>query len=184
MRERTPRGLKHAASIVFVLVAVLPLLVFTWTLYALDAIRNSQAQIGLALSLAVALLGFHIFRGLMGQLSDMIRVVARSAERPADPRPARLQGAGPQASGRGGLVTPGLGAIRELGDLSTAMAAIWKREATAHLGRRVLMSVVRSTEPIAGTMVDVTEDGVLLERNGQQIAVGYRRISGIELDQP
>jgi ferredoxin-fold anticodon binding domain-containing protein len=62
------------------------------------------------------------------------------------------------------------------------LQSVWKAEATPHVGRRVLVSVRNSARAIAGTLVQVTDDGVLLDQDGEQVAVSYRRISAIELD--
>ena len=75
----------------------------------------------------------------------------------------------------------GLGQIRELRDIDGTMAAVWEREAGAYLGRPVLVSVLNSSRPIAGTLVKVTADGVLVEQGGAEVAIGYRRFAGIEL---
>src|SRR5207244_3693717 len=62
------------------LTAVLPLLLFVWTVHSLGALSRLQAQVGLGLALAVALLGFWVFRRLMGQMSDLILALRRAAE--------------------------------------------------------------------------------------------------------
>jgi hypothetical protein len=179
-------GLRQAASKVFVFTAVLPLLIFTWTLYRLDVIDSSEAQVGLILALVVALLGFGIFRSLMSRLSEVIQALGAAAATPEQPPGAAVPAAtseipvGP-ARPRD-LTVPGLGTIHELRGIAGAMSAIWMREAVPYVGRRVLVSVLRSSRPIAGTLVNVTEDGVLLENGDEQIAVAYRRVSGIQLD--
>ena len=72
MASEPSRSLQQTASVLFVLMAVLPLLIFTWLLYRLDALSRHEAQIGLAVSLVLALAGFVIFRSLMRQLSDFV----------------------------------------------------------------------------------------------------------------
>jgi hypothetical protein len=88
--------LRQAASAVFALTAVVPLLLFVWTVHQLGALGKTQAQIGLALALVVALGGFFLFRMLMGRMSDLIQAVGRVVElsersasraREASPRP-------------------------------------------------------------------------------------------------
>ena len=69
------QGLQQAASVIFALVAVVPLLIFAWTLHALGAIRSTQAQLSLGLALAVALLGFWMFRSLLGRMAEVVRVL-------------------------------------------------------------------------------------------------------------
>jgi len=65
--------LRNAASIVFALTAVIPLLLFTYTLYALDQIRSTEAQMGLGVALGCALVGLFIFSNLMARLSEVLR---------------------------------------------------------------------------------------------------------------
>jgi len=65
--------LRNAASIVFALTAVIPLLLFTYTLYTLNQLGHSQAQMGLATALACALVGLFIFSNLMARLSEVLR---------------------------------------------------------------------------------------------------------------
>src|SRR2546425_983733 len=72
--------LRQAASAVFALTAILPLLLFVWTVHSLGALSRLQAQVGLGLALAVALLGFWVFRRLMGRMSDLILALRRAAE--------------------------------------------------------------------------------------------------------
>jgi hypothetical protein len=74
------RGLQQAASVIFALVAVVPLLIFAWTLHALGAIRSTQAQLSLGLALAVALLGFWMFRSLLGRMAGVVQVLTSAVE--------------------------------------------------------------------------------------------------------
>src|SRR5437899_8249413 len=48
------QGLQQAASMIFALVAVVPLLIFAWTLHAVGAMRNTQALVCLGLALAIS----------------------------------------------------------------------------------------------------------------------------------
>ncbi|MGH7421235.1 MAG: hypothetical protein ACREI4_06375, partial [Candidatus Rokuibacteriota bacterium] len=52
--------LRNAASIVFALTAVIPLLLFTYTLYLLNQLGQTQAQMGLGAALGCALVGLFI----------------------------------------------------------------------------------------------------------------------------
>src|SRR2546425_3894556 len=83
-----PSSLQQAASAVFAVTTVVPLLVFVWTLLRLGALSHVQSQVGLGLALGIALLGFYIFRRLMGQMSQLIhglgRVVQQSMRPAAD----------------------------------------------------------------------------------------------------
>ena len=76
----TPRSnsLQQAASAVFAVTTVVPLLIFVWTLHRLGSLSRLQSQIGLALALGTALLGYYIFRRLMGQMSELIRGLGRA----------------------------------------------------------------------------------------------------------
>src|SRR3989454_987470 len=180
-----PSSLQQAASVVFAVTTVVPLLVFVWTLHRLGALSDVQSQVGLGLALGIALLGFYIFRRLMGRMSQLIHGLGRVVQqgmRPADSRgngrageviteyrpPVRdHQGqpaaAGQAASTRGASASapatplpasataelarpehrsasiPGLGMIREVDDLSHAMAKLWRSfhelDAGAVLGR-------------------------------------------------
>ena len=73
-----PNSLQQAASAVFAVTTVVPLLIFVWTLHRLGSLSRLQSQIGLALALATALLGYYIFRRLMGQMSELIRGLGRA----------------------------------------------------------------------------------------------------------
>src|SRR2546422_5463888 len=83
MQATEPRPGKHtlqqAASVVFAMISVLPLLVFAYSLYALNAINQLEYDIGLGLALGVALLGFYIFRVLMTRVSELVRTVSQVA---------------------------------------------------------------------------------------------------------
>src|SRR5439155_1444432 len=72
--------LRQAASAVFALTAIVPLLLFVWTVHYLGALSKLPAQVGLGLALAVALVGYFIFRGLMGRMSDLILALGRVVE--------------------------------------------------------------------------------------------------------
>jgi hypothetical protein len=73
-----PNSLQQAASAVFAVTTVVPLLIFVWTLHRLGSLSRLQSQVGLALALGIALLGYYIFRRLMGQMSELIRGLGRA----------------------------------------------------------------------------------------------------------
>ena len=79
-------------------------------------------------------------------------------------------------------LTCSLTACTAVGLLAAMVSAVSRAKAEPYLGQRVLVSVRNSTLPIAGTVLDVTNDGVLLEDNGREVGVSYRRISAIEVD--
>jgi len=178
--DRRSKGLRQAASTVFVLTAVLPLLIVTWTLDRLHAIHTLDAQIGLLLALGVALLGLAVFRSLMARLSDVIRALRTLAARHDGGMEAAAKGVGRTEKG-GTHRFPVVGEIGELRDIEATLAAKWRMEASEYLGRPVLVYVSNSWTPIVGTLRDATGDGVLVEHEGKEVAIGYRRFIGIKL---
>lgn len=238
--------LRQAASAVFALTAIVPLLLFLWTAHYLGALSELQTQVALGFALIIALLGFCIFRGLMDQLSDLILALRRvlelrersdagaraSAEALGAIEPVAVVGArasasptraarppvaepAPGASERAGVTAvshasappapppanlpesasalertirpaaetytvPGFGAIREVGDLSRAMVVLWQAEAALYKGRRVVVSALRSPRPIIGTLIELTDDGLLVQTDESgHVAVSFDRISAI-----
>ena len=163
--------LRYAASVVFALVAVIPLLIFTYTLVRLNALHDVQSQIALGLTLMAALTGFGILRIMVTRLSDLLDGGGQTAEHGAPTAPAAKD-----------LKVPGIGAIHEFDQIAELLWPVTKAKAEPYLGRRVVMSVKNSPHPIAGTVLEVTNDGVLLEQNGREVGVSYRRISAIEAD--
>jgi hypothetical protein len=235
--EPRPNSLQQAASAVFAVTTVVPLLIFVWTLHRLGALSRLQSQLGLGLALGTALLGYYIFRRLMGQMSELIRGLGRAVERGArsasdgrlssgaqervpgliadykppaggpvpvpHPAPAATGARPAPAVARVATVAapaavtaatsvlgfeaprsqsvPGLGMIQEVDDLSRAMAKLWMGEAAPYQGRRVALSIMNSRVPITGTLVDLTQDGLLIDQDGgRQVAVSYSRLSGID----
>src|SRR6266852_1287144 len=65
--------LRRASSVVFCMISILPLLLFVYTLYALDALHQSVAQIGLASALVMSLIGFYIYSVMISRLSAILR---------------------------------------------------------------------------------------------------------------
>jgi hypothetical protein len=202
--------LRNAASIVFALTAVIPLLLFTYTLYLLGQLGQFQAQMGLGVALGCALVGLFIFSNLMARLGEVLRFLegqptpaaaagdpagTNSAEdRAARPLSVATNGpASPPWPGPGGLLIPGLGTItaasraasaarQAAGVFDDVQKTMWHAEAQQHLGRRVLISVKNAAEPIAGSLAQIAEDGVLLEQDDERVAVSYLRITNIEAD--
>jgi hypothetical protein len=233
-------GLQQAASVIFALVAVVPLLIFAWTLHALGAIRSTQAQVSLGLALAVALLGFWMFRSLLGRMAEVVQALAAAVEQASrvrrPPTPAASPASAPSASAPTAPMAPaaspvvapaaaplpraeppatpsvvfrppatapavaavtaraaepangdrpvravaGLGAIRELSEVVRTMDALWYREATAHIGQRVQISVANSREPLVGTLCEATPDGLILEGPEGTVPIGYARVTAID----
>ena len=211
--------LRQAASAVFALTAIVPLLLFVWTVHRLGALSKPQAQVGIGLALAVALAGFFAFRGLMGQMSNLITALGRVLElrerseagarataatsptrapRPPapEPEPARVTehasvAAVPKASApewrsqrAAAAEVPGLGAIREVHDLSRVMVVLWHAEAARYTGRRVVVSVLRSPQPIVGTLIELTDDGLLVRTDtAERVPVSFDQISAIDAEE-
>jgi hypothetical protein len=172
MVKDKPQTLRYAASVVFALVAVIPLLMFTYTLVRLNALQDLQSQIALGLTLMAALTGFGILRLMVTRLSHLLDAVSQAAE----------QGAAPAAAAAKDLKVPGIGPIQEFDQIAEMLWSVSKAKAEPFLGQRVLVSVRNSTQPIGGTVIEVTDDGVLLEQNGREVGVSYRRISAIQVD--
>jgi hypothetical protein len=182
MRERQPRTLQQAGAVVFVLIGLLPLLIFAWTLWTVGAIHTLYGQVGLGLALAIALLGFHIYRGMMTRISAFMRAMSKAAQQ-RTPTAAAGQVPDRHATGKQALTavhTPGIGPIREFNEMAQTMSSLWKREAAPLVGKPVIVSVVNSTMPVEGTLLTITDDGLLLERGGESFGVVYRRIAGVE----
>jgi len=201
------QGLQQAASMIFALVAVVPLLIFAYTLHALGAIRSTQAQISLGLALAIALLGFWMFRSMLGRMAEVVQMLTAAVEqanrvrRPVTAPPAA--GAAPAATASAAPAAarpaaapastaapvkkvtadhgiPGVGNIREIAEVARTMDVLWQREAAAHIGKRVSISVANSRDPLIGTITEVSDDGLILDQADGQMAVAYRRVTGID----
>jgi hypothetical protein len=109
------RSLQQAASVIFAIVAVVPLLILAWTLHALGAIRSPEAQFALALALGISLLGFWMFRSLLSRMAGRPDSHAR--------RRAGWSGASPggdRACGPGRRARAGRGRWRESGGAGDA----------------------------------------------------------------
>lgn len=116
-REKAPPTytLRRASSVVFALISVLPLLLFAYTLYTLNVLSQTTAQIGLGSALALSMIGFYIYSVMIARLSDILRELEAddaSAPHPAEPSPAPAAAiaaepnrAGPVAVGHAGNST-------------------------------------------------------------------------------
>jgi hypothetical protein len=96
------KTLQQAASLVFAVTAILPLLLFVWTVYHLGALSRLSAQVGLGVALATSLMGYYVFRGLIGQMSDLIAVIGKAlGHSPAGPRASAepLEGTAQESAG-------------------------------------------------------------------------------------
>ena len=175
------QGLQQAASVLFALMGIVPLLVFAFTLWHLRAIQYTFAQVSLALTLALMLLGYWLFRSMLARMSELMMSMSRALNAVARPPGTPVAGAAvvapPPAAAR---EVAGLGSIWELGEMTRTMDLLWQREARAHVGRHVQITVANSQD-VAGKLVEATEDGLLIEQaGGATVAITYRRVQGIE----
>ena len=181
---KAQKGLRHTVSMVFGLTTVLPLLIATATLNRLNVLHTVDAQVGLALALVVAVLGFVVFRRLMAHLSDVILALrALIAKRDGIAGVEKLapiwQNGGALKAGAPRIA--GLGEIAELEDIEATLAERWRTESSHYIGRPVRIYVLNSWTPVVGKLADVTPDGVLIEHESREVAIGFRRFLGITL---
>ena len=172
MSKSRGQTLQYVASVVFALTGVLPLLMFTYTLVRLNGLRDLSDQITLVVALLAALTGFGILKSMVRRMSGLLYAVGQATE----------LGVVPASASARNLKVPGIGPIQEFHKVAETLWPVWKAKAEPYLGQRVLVSVNNSSRPIAGRVLEVTTDGVLLEEDGRQVGVSYRRISAIEAD--
>ena len=171
--------LRRIAAIALCLASVFPLLLFVYALLGLGVVDRPLAEVTLALAVASAAVGTYIFWVMLARMSTLLRTVAE--ERAAAPHPEATP-AGPAASG---FDIPGMGRVSEAHaflEPLEQLGTVWRVEAEPHVGRPVLVSVMNEPDPIAGVLTQVTNDGVLLVRDGRRVGITYRRISAIERD--
>ena len=94
---------------------------------------------------------------------------------PSAPRPVVAPVARPARRG-----VAGIGKIRELTEVAATMDALWYREATAHVGHRVQISVANSRDPLIGTLSEATPDGLILEQPDGLVPIAYGRVTAID----
>jgi signal transduction histidine kinase/HAMP domain-containing protein len=103
-------SLREAAAVIFVLVALLPLLLFVAVISASGLISKTEAQFAAFMALIIACLGFVVFRRLVDQIARL----AVKVQLPPGEVPAASDVAGePQR-------VPALGHISEIGQLAGA----------------------------------------------------------------
>src|SRR6058998_2524654 len=100
----------RAAAIIFALVGVLPLLLFVFFVWHFDLAGHTEAQMGLFLALAVAVLGYTVFHRMVARISSLARAVDVAA---------RVDATGSHAAGDHGAVA-GLGPVTEIGEMANA----------------------------------------------------------------
>ena len=65
------------------------------------------------------------------------------------------------------------------------MTVLWQAEAATHVGRRVAISVTNAPRPRVGTLLEMTDEGLLLETDGaERVIARYEHISGIDAEEP
>jgi hypothetical protein len=112
----------------------------------------------------------------------------RTDAAPTAPEPSAFAGRSRAGNGRrADLIVPGVGRIMELKPADGAAALsdldlMWRHEAEPLLGKRVLVAVRNTPEPIKGLLSQVTEDGVILDQSGAKFGISYTRVSAIEAD--
>lgn len=110
--QRRPRtmSLREAASVVFALVALLPILLFVYLLSRHDMLHTTEAQLGLLAAVGVSILGFVVFRRMVDQIS----LLAQGFLAPTEAKPETLRRVERAAA------VPGLGEVTEIGQVRDA----------------------------------------------------------------
>jgi signal transduction histidine kinase/CheY-like chemotaxis protein len=102
-------SLREAAAVIFVLVAVLPLMLFVAFLSVSDLISKTEAQFAALMAVVIACLGFLVFRRLVGQIAQLAADVNI---------PLNVDQPLPEAREPGRV--PALGQVAEIGQLAGA----------------------------------------------------------------
>ncbi|HTG10849.1 MAG TPA: GAF domain-containing protein, partial [Candidatus Eisenbacteria bacterium] len=110
-RSRT-MSLREAASVVFALVALLPILLFVYLLSRHELLHNTEAQLGLLAAIVVSALGFMVFRKMVDQIAQL----AQGFLAPSDMKPDALR----RRERGSAAAVPGLGEVTEIGQVRDA----------------------------------------------------------------
>jgi signal transduction histidine kinase/CheY-like chemotaxis protein len=102
-------SIREAAAVIFVLVAVLPLMLFVAFLSVSDLITKTEAQFASFMALIIACLGFVVFRRLVDQIARLAKEVNLPLL-PDEPLPGAME---PSR-------VPALGQVAEIGQLAGA----------------------------------------------------------------
>lgn len=108
-RSRT-MSLREAASVVFALVALLPILLFVYLFSRHGMLHSTEAQLGLLAAVGVSILGFVVFRRMVDQIS----LLAQGFLAPAETKPETIRRVERAAA------VPGLGEVTEIGQVRDA----------------------------------------------------------------
>jgi signal transduction histidine kinase len=100
--------LRQAASTIFALTAVLPLLLFVYLSRRSEALGTTEMQVGILLAVVVAVLGFMLFQQLMKRVADLGRALGQVAAPAAAPGIVEPP------------IVPGLGQVNEIGEIAQA----------------------------------------------------------------
>ena len=100
-------GLREAASIVFALAALLPLMLAVFVLHRGGGLWTLEAQVAVLLALTVAVLGFVVFRSLVDRVAGLAGALTVRGQTP------RVADATP---------IPGIGRVTEIGQIGDAFA--------------------------------------------------------------
>src|ERR1700704_6180322 len=103
-------SLREAAAVIFVLVALLPLLLFVAFLSVSDLITRTEAQFAAFMALVIACLGFVVFRRLVDQIARLAITVQGPVSADQEVPDAREAAAH----------VPALGQVAEIGQLAGA----------------------------------------------------------------
>ena len=112
--------LREAASTIFALTAILPLLVFVYFMWRFGLLESTEAQLGIFLALALALLGYVLFRRLTQRVADLGRALGQAVALPATPVGKNAASARTPAKGSATAAVPGLGQVNEIGEIAQA----------------------------------------------------------------
>ncbi len=111
--------LREAASTIFALTAILPLLVFVYFMWRFGLLESAEAQIGIFFALTIALLGYVLFRRLTQRVADLGRALGQAVSAPAVDKTAAPAKA-PAAKGSATAAVAGLGQVNEIGEIAQA----------------------------------------------------------------
>src|SRR5580765_3473538 len=156
-RSRT-MSLREAASVVFALVALLPILLLVYLLSRHDLMRSSEAQVGLLAAIGVSVLGFVVFRRMMDQISAL----AQGFIAPTEAKPETLRRV-ERAS-----AVPGLGEVTEIGQVRDAFYHMLddlrgSTQRIQDLLGLVLQSTMRAVRATVGSIMILDRDRTVLK---------------------
>ena len=109
--------LREAASTIFALTAILPLLVFVYFMWRFGLLESTEAQVGIFFALVIALLGYALFRRLTQRVADLGRALSQALNQPAEKVAAPTRA---PAKGSATAAVPGLGQVNEIGEIAQA----------------------------------------------------------------